>query len=114
VIEKGHVAGQHFEYIGLVKDVPVIQFSSYWKMSKEIEPSWPFDAPIEYVVEIEGDPSVRCSLTPIASKTTEPGLVWTAMNCVNAIESVCDSQPGLRTSLDLPIPRATGRFALPA
>jgi len=112
-IKKGHVAGQHFEYIGLVKDVPVIQFSSYWKMSKEIEPNWPYDAPIEYVVEIEGDPSVRCSLAPIASKTTEPGLVWTAMNCVNAIEAVCDASPGLRTSLDLPIPRATGRFALP-
>ena len=71
VIERGHVAGQHFEYQGLVKGVPVIQFSSFWKMSKEIEPNWPFDAPIEYVVEIEGDPSVRCSLTPIASKQVE-------------------------------------------
>ena len=114
IIKKGHVAGQHFEYTGLVKGKPVIQFNTYWKMSKEIEPNWPYDAPIEYTVEIEGDPSVRCSLTPIDSKTTEPGLVWTAMNCVNAIVPVCDAGPGIKTSLDLPIPRAAGRFRLPA
>lgn len=114
VIQKGHVAGQHFEYTGLVKGKPVIQFNTYWKMSKAIEPSWPFDAPIEYTVEVEGDPSVRCALTPIASKTTEPGLVWTAMNCINAIVPVCEAAPGLKSSLDLPIPRATGRFNLPA
>ena len=114
VIQKGHVAGQHFEYTGLVKGKPVIQFNTYWKMSKEIEPNWPYDAPIEYTVEVEGDPSVRCALTPIASNTTEPGLVWTAMNCVNAIVPVCEASPGLKSSLDLPIPRATGRFNLPA
>ena len=114
VIRQGHVAGQHFEYTGLVKGRPVIQFNTYWKMSKEIEPSWPYDAPIEYTVEIEGDPSVRCSLSPIESATTEPGLVWTAMNCVNAIAAVCEAPPGIRTSLDLPIPRAAGRFRLPS
>lgn len=114
VIRQGHVAGQHFEYTGLVKGRPVIQFNTYWKMSKEIEPNWPYDAPIEYTVEIEGDPSVRCTLAPIDSPTTEPGLVWTAMNCVNAIAPVCEAEPGLMSSLDLPIPRATGRFRLPA
>jgi hypothetical protein len=92
----------------------VIQFNTYWKMSQEIEPNWPFDAPIEYVVEVEGEPTVRCALSPIASKTTEPGLVWTAMNCVNVIRDVCAAKPGIRTSLDLPIPRAAGRFNLPA
>ncbi|HPG28890.1 MAG TPA: dihydrodipicolinate reductase, partial [Myxococcota bacterium] len=115
-IRKGHVAGQHFEYTGLVKGRPVIQFKTYWKMttdSSAIEPSWPFDGPIEYIVEVEGDPSVRCRLTPIDAKTTEPGLVWTAMNCINAIAPVCAAAPGLRTSLDLPIVRAEGRFALP-
>ena len=113
-VAKRDVPVQHFEYTGLVKGKPVIQFNTYWKMSKEIEPSWPYDAPIEYTVEIEGDPSVRCSLSPIDSKTTEPGLVWTAMNCVNAIAAVCAAEPGIRTSLDLPIPRAEGRFRLPA
>ena len=112
VIKRGHVAGQHFEYTGLVRDRAVIQFQTYWKMARDIEPSWPYDAPIEYTVEVEGDPSVRCTLSPIEPENTEPGLVWTAMNCVNAIAPVCAAEPGIRSSLDLPLVRATGRFSL--
>jgi hypothetical protein len=113
LLKKGHVAGQHFEYTGLVGDRVVIQFQTYWKMSKDIEPNWPYDGLIEYTVEIEGDPSVRCTLSPIESDTSEPGLVWTAMNCVNALKPVCEAEPGIRTSLDLPLVRAEGRFQLP-
>jgi len=113
LIRKGHVAGQHFEYTGLVNGRAVIQFQTYWKMSRDIEPSWPFDAPIEYRVEVEGDPSVRCVLSPIDSETTEPGLIWTAMNCVNALAPVCAAEPGIQSALDLPIIRAAGRFHLP-
>lgn len=114
VIKKGHVAGQHFEYTGLVNDRAVIQFKTYWKMSKEIEPNWPHDAPIEYRIEVEGDPSIRCTLSPLESETSEPGLVWTTMNCVNALAPVCVAEPGIRTSLDLPIVRAEARFTLPS
>ncbi len=112
LIKQGHVAGQHFEYIGLVGGRPVIEFQTYWKMSTELDKSWPYDAPLEYTVEVSGDPSVRCTLSPIASDTTEPGLVWTAMNCVNALVPVCEAAPGIRTSLDLPLVRATGRMAV--
>jgi hypothetical protein len=114
VIKKGHVAGQHFEYIGKVGDRRVIEFQTYWKMSKDIDKNWPYDAPIEYTVEVQGDPSVRCTLTPIDADTTEPGLQWTAMNCVNALAPVCAAEPGVRSSLDLPIVRAEGRFSLPS
>lgn len=113
LIKKGHVAGQHFEYTGLVKDQAVIQFKTYWKMSPDIEPSWPHDSTIEYRVEVEGDPSVSCSLTAIDADTNEPGLVWTTMNCINAIAPVCAAEPGIRSSLDLPLIRAQGRFQLP-
>jgi hypothetical protein len=113
LIKKGQVAGQHFEYTGLVNEQAVIQFKTYWKMSRDIEPSWPYDATIEYTVEVEGDPSVRCSLTAIDADTNEPGLVWTTMNCVNAIAPVCSAEPGIRSSLDLPLVRAQGRFQLP-
>lgn len=113
-IEKGRVAGQRFEYTGLVEGRPVVEFKTFWRMSDDptaTEPSWPHgDDPLEYVVEIEGDPALRCSLSTMGSDTTEPGLVWTAMNCVNAITSVCAAEPGLRTALDLPLLRAEGRF----
>lgn len=109
-IKKDHVAGQHFEYIGKVGDRRVIEFQTYWKMTRDIDQDWPYDAPLEYIVDVEGDPSVRCTLSPIGSDTSEPGLVWTAMNCVNALRPVCMAEPGIRTSLDLPIVRAEGRF----
>ena len=112
LIKKGHVAGQHFEYIGMVEGRPVIEFQTYWKMSREIDKDWPYDAALQYTVEVQGDPSVRCTLSPIDSERTESGLEWTTMNCVNALASVCAAQTGIRTSLDLPLVRAAGRFAL--
>jgi hypothetical protein len=112
LIKKNHVAGQHFEYVGKVGDRRVIEFQTYWKMSRDLDKDWPYDAPLEYTVEVEGDPSVRCTLSAIDAETTEPGLVWTAMNCVNALVPVCQAEPGIRSSLDLPIVRATGRFSL--
>ncbi|MBJ20705.1 MAG: dihydrodipicolinate reductase [bacterium] len=111
MIQKGQVAGQHFEYIGKLGERHVIEFQTYWKMSRDLDKDWPYDAPLEYTVEVEGDPSVRCTLSAIDSHTTEPGLVWTAMNCVNALAPVCRAEVGIRSSLDLPIICATGRFA---
>lgn len=111
-IETGHVGGQHFEYLGLVGDRPVIEFQTYWKMTRDIDKDWPYDAPLEYTVEVAGDPSLRCTLTPLDDEVDEPGLVWTAMNCVNAIVSVCEAAPGIRTSLDLPLIRGEGRFPI--
>ena len=115
VIKTNEVAGQHFVYSGLVGGREVIEFKTYWKMSNEpdaLDPSWPFDSTAEYIVDVEGDPSVRCRLTPIDAETNEPGLVWTAMNCINAIAPVCEADPGIRSSLDLPLIRAEGRFRL--
>ncbi len=111
LIAKDHVAGQHFEYIGKVGERPVIEFQTYWRMTGRLDKAWPFDSTLEYTVEVSGDPSVRCTLAPISADTNDPGLVWTAMNCVNAIVPVCAAEPGIRSSLDLPLVRAEGRFA---
>jgi hypothetical protein len=43
LVRKGQVAGQYFEYTGLVKDSAVIQFKTYWKAGHDIEPAWPFE-----------------------------------------------------------------------
>ncbi|MEM7409663.1 MAG: dihydrodipicolinate reductase [Myxococcota bacterium] len=113
-IPKGHVAGQHYEYLGLVAGEPVIEFQTYWRMSHDIEPNWPYDAVLEYIVEIDGEPPLRCSFGPVTDgESTEFGLQCTAMNCVNAIRPVCEAAPGIRTTLDLPPITARGRFALP-
>jgi len=113
-IPKGHVAGQHYEYLGLVAGVPVIEFQTYWRMAHDIEPNWPYDEVLEYIVEIDGDPPLRCRFGPVTDgESTEFGLQCTAMNCVNALRPVHDAPAGVRTTLDLPPITARGRFALP-
>jgi 2,4-diaminopentanoate dehydrogenase len=101
-ILKGHVAGHHFEYKALRKGTPIIEFQTYWKMTNDIEPRWDYDAILRYTVVIEGMPSFRCVMEPFAGQDV-PGLLWTAMNCVNAIPRVCEAEPGIRTALDLPM-----------
>jgi 2,4-diaminopentanoate dehydrogenase len=101
-IRKGHVAGHHFQYKALVKGKPIIDFQTYWKMTNDIEPRWEYDAVLRYTVIIEGRPSFRCVMDPIPGQDI-PGLIWTAMNCINAIPLVCEAEPGIRTALDLPM-----------
>ncbi|MBP1685261.1 MAG: dihydrodipicolinate reductase [Deltaproteobacteria bacterium] len=101
-ILKDHVAGHHFEYKALRRGKPIIEFQTYWKMTNDIEPRWDYDAILRYTVLVEGRPSFRCVLEPFAGQDV-PGLVWTAMNCVNAIPLVCAAEPGIRTPLDLPM-----------
>ena len=114
-IRKGHVAGQHFEYTGLSNGRPVIQFQTYWKMTEDLDPGWPVGhAAVEYIVEVDGDPSMRCNLAPIDVDQSESVLsTWTVMNCVNALRPVCAASPGICSALDLPLLRAEGRFRLP-
>ena len=38
-----------------------------------------------------------------AALERNPGIIATAMHCVNAIPYVCDAEPGIRTYLDLPL-----------
>ena len=91
----------------------MIEFQTYWRMSDRIEPRWPHEGTLEYVVEIDGDPPLRCSLgSAVKDGSPEFGLKWTAMNCVNAIAPVCEAPPGIRTSLDLPLLTARGRMNL--
>ena len=114
-IPKGHVAGQHYEYVGRVAGVPVIEFQTYWRMAADIEPNWPHDAVLEYIVEIDGDPPLRCRFGPVTDgESTEFGLQCTAMNCVNALRPVHEAPAGIRTTLDLPPITARGRFNLPS
>ena len=114
-IPKGHVAGQHYEYKGRVNGETVIEFQTYWRMAHDIEPDWPYDAVLEYIVEIDGEPPLRCRFGPVSDgESAEFGLQCTAMNCVNAIRPVHEAPPGIRTTLDLPPITARGGFALPS
>lgn len=111
LIEPGMVAAQRFRWEGTVDGEPAVTAAVNWLMGDEhLDPGWSFGPGGErFEVEITGDPNCLTTfhkLHPIsieAGLERNPGIVATAMNCVNAVPYVCDAAPGLRTYLDLPL-----------
>ena len=113
IVRKGHVAGQNFNYMGKVGGKTVIDFKTYWKMSKDLEPNWQHDDPWAYHIIIEGDPDLRLTFTcgkKDGSDSARLGLVCTAMNCMNTAPHIVNARPGIVTQIDLPMIRAINAF----
>jgi len=116
-IQPGTVAAQRFQWEGLVDGEPVVTAAVNWLMGEEhLDPAWAFgDGGERFEVEITGDPSCLTTFKKLHPETVEaglvrnPGIVATALHCVNAIPYVCRAQPGLLTYLDLPL--VAGRAA---
>jgi 2,4-diaminopentanoate dehydrogenase len=117
VIEAGTVAAQRFTWEGLVGGEPFVTVRVNWLMGEEhLDPPWTFGAEGErFEVEIDADPPVTAVLHgmhPPSADTSglgessglgeNPGILATAMHCVNAIPYVVEAEPGIRTYLDLP------------
>ncbi len=117
VLEPGTVAAQRLTWQGLVNGEPFITVRVNWLMGVEnLEPAWNFGAEGErFEVEISGDPSFTTTFHGLhpenieAAQLRNPGMVATAMHCVNAIPYVCRAEPGIQTYLDLPL--VAGRAA---
>jgi 2,4-diaminopentanoate dehydrogenase len=109
-IQPGLVAAQRFRWEGLVDGEPVITAAVNWLMGDQnLDPPWAFGAEGErFEVEVTGDPGVLVTFKKLHPHSIEeglernPGIVATAMHCVNAIPYVCAASPGLLTYLDLP------------
>jgi hypothetical protein len=115
VIEPGRVAGQRFVWEAVVRDQVVVRVAVNWLMGEEhLDPAWHFGAEGErFEVEVRGDPDTFVTIkgwqpdTVAAGLERNPGIVVTAMHCVNSIPAVCAAAPGVRTYVDLPL--VTGR-----
>ncbi len=113
VIEPGTVAAQRFAWQGTVNGEPVITVRVNWLMGEtHLDPPWTIGGE-RFEVEIDGDPGVSVTFRGLqppyetADLDRNPGIVATAMHCVNSIPYVCEAAPGIRTYLDLPL--VTGR-----
>ena len=110
-IQPGTVAAQRFKWEALVDGEPVITAAVNWLMGEEnLDPGWRFGPAGErFEVEVTGDPSCLVTFKKLHPETIEaglarnPGIVATALHCVNAIPYVCAADPGLLTYLDLPL-----------
>jgi hypothetical protein len=117
VITKGTVAAQRFAWQGLVDGQPVITVRVNWLMGEQhLDPPWTIGGE-RFEVEVDGDPSIQVTFRGLqppyahADLDRNPGIVATAMHCVNSIPYVCEAPPGIRTYLDLPL--ITGRADAP-
>ncbi|WP_435770299.1 NAD(P)H-dependent amine dehydrogenase family protein [Nocardioides sp. SYSU DS0651] len=110
-IEPGMVAARRFRWDGMVDGEPVITAAVNWLWGDaELDPPWALGEEGErFEMEVTGDPDVLLVLRGCQPATVEeglvrnPGVVATAMHCVNAIPYVVAAEPGIRTYLDLPL-----------
>jgi hypothetical protein len=110
-IAPGLVAAQRFRWEGLVDGQPVVTAAVNWLMGEEhLDPPWRFGPDGErFEVEITGDPDCLVTFRKLHPASIEqglernPGVVATAMHCVNAVPYVCAAEPGLRTYLEMPL-----------
>jgi 4-hydroxy-tetrahydrodipicolinate reductase len=101
-IAAGTIAGQRWEWAGTVKGQKKIIHETIWRTHDSLGDQWP-----------RGNHSVR--ITGLPDMYVDFGAGWnsdvllsTALHAVNAIPSVCEAAPGIRTLLDLPMIVARG------
>ena len=97
-VRKGHIAGFRGVISGAAGGRSVVECRFVWKLGEDMTPDWPVTH--GYVIEIEGDPSVRCALE--APEGHFDGAMTTAMPVVNAIPAVCAAPPGIVNQTGLP------------
>jgi len=108
-LEPGTVAAQRFTWQGTVDGEPVITARVNWLMGEEhLDPPWTLGGQ-RFEIAFDADPPVEVTFhgmhpsRPEEGLDRNPGIVATAMHCVNAIPYVCVAEPGIKTYLDLPL-----------
>lgn len=110
-IGPGQVAARRFRWDALVDGQPVVTAAVNWLMGEDdLDGGWTLgDGGERFEVEVTGDPGVHLTFRGLQPERWEdgvarnPGIVATAMHCVNAIPYVHRAGPGIKTYLDLPL-----------
>jgi hypothetical protein len=103
-IPAGTVAAQRITISGMRNGKPVLRFRANWYCSREIDrPDWRLRES-GWRIWVEGDTPVEVDIRfPVAPEdyaAFTPGL--TAHRAVNAVATVCQAPPGIRTTADMP------------
>jgi 2,4-diaminopentanoate dehydrogenase len=101
-IEVGTIAVVKLKFVGAAFGRDVLIYEFVWRVSDEVHPEWGTG---EYwTMDIEGDPSMHCVVE--ASTNFDSGRIVSltvAMTALNAIPTVCEASPGVKSALDLPV-----------
>ncbi len=93
---KGNVAGVNMTGQGLINNKVFINMKHPQQIEPELEGTHTGD-----YINIKGTPNIHMAITPEID-----GGIGTIAMCVNMIPHVLNSKPGLKTMIDLPVPRA--------
>jgi hypothetical protein len=105
-IAKGDVCGLKGTWAGKVGGKVVIELGLVWRLGYSMTPDWPTEE--GYVIEVDGEPSVRAKFVVKYSGNAIDFGMPTANPAVNAIVDVVAAAPGLVTADQLPLAVASG------
>jgi 4-hydroxy-tetrahydrodipicolinate reductase len=100
-IKAGTVAVVKLKFTGVAHGRDVLVDEFVWRVTDDVKPEWGTGE--FWTMEIEGDPAMRCVVE--ASTTFDSGRIVSltvATAALNAIPTVCDATPGVKSVLDLP------------
>jgi hypothetical protein len=114
-VPKGSAAALRFEVRGLVDERPAVILEHVTRLREDLCPDWPQPAQPggSYRVEITGEPcyAMDICLSSPNGDHNHAGVLATAMRVVNAVPAVVAAEPGIRTTLDLPLVTGKGLYA---
>jgi len=107
-VEAGTVAAQRPIVTALRDGEPLMRFRANWYVTTDVEPAWDLRETgwrVQALGDTPIDLEVRFPVDPAHYAEVSPG--FTAHPAVNAVATVCEAAPGIRTTFDLPkvIPR---------
>ncbi len=120
-VEAGTAGALRMRATGVVDGREAIVIEHVTRLAHDVAPEWPTGiGDLSYRVMITGDPDIDCTLAAtlrdprragIAGMTSGAGaMVATAMRVVNAVPYVIAADPGLLSSVDLPLTIPKGAF----
>jgi hypothetical protein len=114
-IEAGTIAAMKFSISGMVGGHPAIVVEHVTRTRDDLRPDWarPTSGGGAYRIEITGEPSYVVDVVPSSAHGdhNHAAIVAAAGRIVNAIPDVLAAEPGILTTLDLPLPTGRGVFA---
>jgi hypothetical protein len=113
-IEKGTIAALKFSISGLVGSHPAVVVEHVTRTRDDLRPDWarPTAGGGSYRIEITGEPSYVVDVVPSSEHGdhNHAAIVAACGRIVNAIPDVVAAAPGIRTTLDLPLPTGRGTY----
>ncbi len=113
-IKKGTIAALKFSISGMVNGHPAIVVEHVTRTRDNLRPDWarPPSGGGAYRIEITGEPSYVVDIVPSSEHGdhNHAAIVAACGRIVNSIPDVLAAAPGIRTTLDLPLPTGRGTF----